>query len=282
MLTPFHQDGGIDWRSYVRYVEWQASKQPSAMFAVCGSSEMKWLTRHERFRLIEETVKHGGETPVIATANLEPDLREHPEEVKHVADLGVAAAVLVPPPQISGDVDRYRDYLINLSEQITCPVFVYEWPQVANHLMDIRLFGELAQRGVIAGIKDTTCTYEGIAAKQQTARDVIVYQANTPYLLNALTLGVGGIMAVTSTTKADLVIALWDAYQNSTDHMVALHRELVYLDALLRLAYPATAKFLVGLQGIEMSTATRWPVRLMPESCKALEVWNQQYLEKQL
>lgn len=274
MLTPFDDAGGIDWKTYARYTEWQCARQPSALFAVCGSSEMKWLTRDERLRLVAETVKVAGPLPVIATANLDPDPARHADEARAIEELGVGAVVLVPPQHVAHDKPRYFEYLSRLSQAVTCPVLVYEWPQVDNYLMDAELFSQLAQQRIIAGIKDTTCTVDGIAAKQRAAGDVFVYQANTPYLIEALDMGVRGIMAVTSAARADLVTAFWDAYQAGDEAMVGLHRELVFLDAILRFAYPATAKYLVGLQGLAMSTYTRWDVQFTTEMQKALEVWH--------
>jgi 4-hydroxy-tetrahydrodipicolinate synthase len=274
MLTPFNDEGGIDWTAYARYTEWQCARQPSALFAVCGSSEMKWLTRDERMRLIAETVKYADTLPVFATANLDPDPAKHADEMRQIEDLGASALVLVPPQHVAHDNARYFEYLSHLSQSVTCPILVYEWPQVDNHLMDAGLFSQLAKQRIINGIKDTTCTMDGIAAKQRNAGDVIVYQANTPYLIEALNVGVRGIMAVTSTARADLVKAFWDAYQASDESMITLHRELVFMDAILRFAYPATAKYLAGLQGLTMSTYTRWDVQLTLEMRKVLDVWH--------
>jgi len=276
MLTPFNNDGGIEWQSYARYTEWQAEKQPSGLFAVCGSSEMKWLTYDERMRLISETVKYADGVPVIATANLDPDIAKHPDEARNAEDAGASAVVLVPPPHVvSGDNDLYFDYLHHMSQQVSCPVLVYEWPQVDNYLMDASVFTRLAEQDIIAGIKDTTCTVEGIHSKQDVARDVIIYQANTAYLSEALDMGVKGIMAITSTAKADLVKAFWEAYHAGDSSATLLHRELVFLDMLLRTAYPATAKYIASLQGLEMSTYTRWDVNLTPETCRSIDVWYQ-------
>ena len=279
MLTPFTESGGIDWPAYARYTEWQAARQPSALFAVCGSSEMMWLTASERAQLVSETIRHAGDLPVIATGNLDPDIGQHADEARRIADLGAAAVVLVPPPQVSADNPRYRDYIASLAAVVPCPVLVYEWPLVDNYLMDAQMFAELAREGVIAGIKDTTCTYEGILAKQRVAGGAIVYQANTPFMLDSLEMGAQGIMAITSAAQPDLVIALWDAYHSGSASTHALHRELVYLDALLRQAYPATAKYLMNLRGVPMSTYTRWPVRLDAEIRKAFDVWQRQYDE---
>lgn len=279
MLTPFTENGGIDWPAYARYTEWQAARQPAGLFPVCGSSEMMWLTASERSQLVAETIRRAGNLPVIATGNLDPDIHQHADEARRIADLGAAAIVLVPPPQVSGDNARYHDYIASLAAALPCPVLVYEWPLVNNYLMDTQVFAELAREGVIAGIKDTTCTYEGILAKQRVAADAIVYQANTPFMLDSLEMGAQGIMAITSTAQPDLVIALWNAYHSGSGSAHAVHRELVYLDALLRLAYPATAKYLMNLRGVPMSTYTRWPVKLDAEIRKAFDIWYRQHHE---
>ncbi len=118
-----------------------------------------------------------------------------------MVDTGISAAVLVPPPQVSHDSERYREYLYTLADDAPCPLLLYEWPQAPHYLMAPELFGELAHKRLIAGLKDTTCTYDGIRAKQAVAAEAVVYQANTPLLLDALAMGVRGIMAVTSTAR---------------------------------------------------------------------------------
>lgn len=274
MLTAFKDDGSIDWEVYDRYVDWQVKQQAAGLFAVCGTSEMKWLTLDERLELARRTVDRAGKLPVLATANLEPDTNRHDDEIRMMVETGVAGIVLVPPPGIARDRLRFRDYLLGRAEAASCPVILYEWPQVDDYLVPPDLFGELVAGGRLLGLKDTTCTREGIAAKQRVAGQATVFQANVAYLLDALELGVGGIMAVASAARCDLVVELWEKFHDGDPGLAALHRELVFLDALLRQGYPATAKFLVGLQGIPMSLETRWPVRSTEEVRKALAVWQ--------
>ena len=99
------------------------------------------------------------------------------------------------------------------------------------------------------GIKDTTCTLEGIQAKIDAAPESIIYQANTPYLLDAVDLGARGTMAITSTAAADISVKFWEAMPDQREDAVAYHRQLVLLDAILRFGYPATAKYLAQLRG---------------------------------
>ena len=55
LVTPFKYNKEIDFDAYSEYVEWQAMQNPSGLFTVCGSSEMKWLNLKERIALIKYT-----------------------------------------------------------------------------------------------------------------------------------------------------------------------------------------------------------------------------------
>lgn len=274
LLTPFQEDGTIDWNAYDAYVDWQLSHRPTGLFGVCGSSEMMWLTPEERVDLARRAVQRAGDTPVMATSNLDPDPDAHGEELARMAETGIAAAVLVPPP-FSDQPERYQEYLFALTEDAPCPVVLYEWPQVPNYFLDPAIFDALTAAGRIAGIKDTTCTMEGIRAKHEVARDAIIYQANTAFMLESLEMGVRGIMAITSAACADRVVQLWEQHQSGDPAARQTHRELVALDALLGKGYPATAKYLAAQQGVPMSTKVRWqPSSPLPAAVKkALSVW---------
>lgn len=275
LLTPFDERGDIDWNTYASYVDWQLSKGPNGLFAVCGTSEMKWLTLPERIRLASEAVARAGSVPVVATANLEGDLRANADEIQRVIDTGVAGIVLVPPSGLGKEPDRLEGYFAELADRASCPVFIYEWPLVDDYLIPPDMYGRLVRDHGIAGIKDTTCTVTGITQKLQAAPEAVVFQANTPFLPEAIAAGVRGIMAVTSAAVPDLVIRYWELASNNTQDEEAAdaHRNLVFLDAIQRIAHPSTAKHLLRMRGFDFPTACRWPVTTTEEVRQALRVW---------
>ena len=81
LVTPFKYNKEIDFDAYSEYVEWQAMQNPSGLFTVCGSSEMKWLNLKERIALIKCTKKFSSKIPVIATGNLEKENKYHKDEI---------------------------------------------------------------------------------------------------------------------------------------------------------------------------------------------------------
>jgi len=48
MLTPFTGDNQIDYAGLARLIDWYLDKGVDALFAVCQSSEMQFLTLDER------------------------------------------------------------------------------------------------------------------------------------------------------------------------------------------------------------------------------------------
>ena len=116
-----------------------------------------------------------------------------------------------------------------------------------------------------------------IGAKIDAAPESIVYQANTPYLLDAFEMGARGTMAITSTAAADILVALWDAVSEQTEDAEVHHQQLVFLDALLRFGHPASAKCLAQLRGLPFELTCRAPCVLQPEGAKAMSVWWEAY-----
>ncbi len=275
LLTPFEGNKSIDWKAYERYLAWQIEMKPDGLFAVCGTSEMKWLTFEERAELARRAVKRAGSLPVVATANLDPELDRHPDELHKLADTGVAGVVLVPPDGLGEDQDRLREYFARIIEDAPCPTLIYEWPAVTPHLVDAHVYGDLVKRHGLAGIKDTTCTMEGIGAKIERTGNAAVFQANAPFMLESIRKGARGIMAIVSAAAADLVIRFYRAASAGSDEAAALHESLVLLDCALGRggAYPATAKHLASLRGVTMGLACRAPANAAPEVLKAIEVW---------
>lgn len=272
LLTPFQADGAIDWACYDRYVEWQLRAAPRGIFAVCGSSEMSYLTLDERLVLARRAVELAGDTPVVATANLAPDRQEHAAEIQRMAETGVSAVVLVPPEGLSPDPAELEEYLAALIESAPCPVLLYEWPARQHYLLSAESYARLVQLGV-KGIKDTTCTIEGILGKINVAGDSTIFQANTPYLLESQRLGAGGVMATTTTAVADLVVACWQLAQAGDPQAPHYHRELIFFNSLMSFGYPTAAKWVVAQRGVPISTYCRGGGPIPPQAHQALSIW---------
>ncbi len=251
MLTPYFEDRSIDYKTYEEYTEWQVSQGVAHLFAVCGSSEMTLLTLEERLKLAELTVKHKGDTTVVATANLEATKEENLEEIKKMEQTGVDGIVLTTKG-LGDDEETLVSYIKELASSTELPVFMYEFPGFQPHLISGKAYGELTKDGLIWGIKDTTCRLDMIKDKIDNKNDSTIIQANMPYLFDSYVAGARGVMATPTSCGGAFFQRFHEAFV-SGDMTLAEQRynEIILLDNAIDSGFMASAKELIRLQGVE-------------------------------
>ncbi|MBO5291049.1 MAG: dihydrodipicolinate synthase family protein [Clostridia bacterium] len=275
MLTPFFEDRSIDYNTYEKYADWQVEQGVDHLFAVCGSSEMKELTLEERLKLAELTVKHKGETTVVATANIEPTKEGNLEEIKKMEQTGVDGLVLTTKG-MGDDDDKLVEYIRELAQSTTLPVFLYEFPGFQPHLMSGKAYGELTKDGLIWGIKDTTCSLELIKDKIANKGDSTIIQANMPYLFDSYVAGARGVMATPTSCGGAFFQRFHEAFL-SGDMALAEQRynEIILLDNAIDSGFCASAKELIRLQGVDtFNWYTRGSHHLSPARLRSIKSFH--------
>lgn len=251
MLTPFFEDRSIDYNTYEEYAEWQVSQGVDHLFAVCGSSEMTQLTLEERLKLAELTVKHKGNTTVVATANIEKTKEENLEEIKKMEQTGVDGIVLTTKGY-GKDEETLIPYIKELASSTTLPVFMYEFPGFQPHLISGEAYGELTKDDLIWGIKDTTCELTMIQDKIDNKHNSTIIQANMPFLFDSYVAGARGVMATPTSCGGAFFQRFHEAFV-SGDMALAEQRynEIILLDNAIDSGFCASAKELIRLQGVK-------------------------------
>ena len=283
LLTPFKEDKSIDYDVYAQYVEWQASRGSHHLFSVCGSAEMTCLSIEERIKCAEIAVKHACGTEIVATANLEKTWQNQVEEVKRMEQTGVDGLVFVTRG-VGDDDDQLVNYLSELAEYTTLPILLYEFPGFNPHCMSGEAYGKLVANGKFKGIKDTTCSLELIKEKIAVQGDSAVLQANIPYLFDAYVAGARGVCATPTSCGANLFRKMYDEFFVEKDIQKAreTYNEIILLDNCIDSGFNASAKYLVQLQGIPMSTVTRAGATLSPARKRSIESFHEYATQKGL
>ena len=273
LLTPFNEDRTIDFAALENYVEWQASKKPQHLFAVCGSAEMNSLNIEERLKIATIAAKKAGDIPVVATANMEPSWLAQVEEVKRMSATGVSGLVFVSKGY-ADDQDRMFTYLSELSTFTTLPIMLYEYPGASPCKMEAQTYGKLVETGRFVAIKDTTCTMPAIEEKIAVQGESSVLQANMPFLFKSYVAGARGVCATPTTCGTHLFVKMWDEFSNGkVEEARKTHEHIILLDNAIDSGFNASAKYLISLQGVPMNWYTRGSHNLSPQRLEALDVW---------
>jgi 4-hydroxy-tetrahydrodipicolinate synthase len=184
MITPFVESGEIDYAGLERLIEWYIAKGSDALFAVCQSSEMQFLSIEERATLGRFVVKQtAGRVPVVVSGHISDDPYSQLEELTAAAGTGADGVVLVTnhlDPKNRGS----KTFLGNLQWLLDrlpteMPLGLYECPAPYRRLLSDDELGYCVDSGRFVLLKDVSCDLA-------TVKRRVALTAGTPFaILNA-------------------------------------------------------------------------------------------------
>ena len=151
-LTPFDQDGNIDYTAIEEIIEFMIGKGIHGMFP-CGSVSLGPLMKpEERKQVLEFIVKVNHErVPIIAQIGA-ADTRTAVDLARHAQSLRVDAVASIPPFYIPTDEEAIYEHFKEIKEAVEIPVYAYNnlW---TGKIISPRLFKRLVDLGY-QGMKD--------------------------------------------------------------------------------------------------------------------------------
>ncbi|MEX1014860.1 MAG: dihydrodipicolinate synthase family protein, partial [Candidatus Paceibacterota bacterium] len=95
MLTPFNQNGSIDYDLLRQLTEFYIDSGSAGLFVNCLSSEMYHLSPEERLSLTRSVVEIAdGQIPVVSTGTFGGDIDTQAEYMKKVCSTCVSAVIV--------------------------------------------------------------------------------------------------------------------------------------------------------------------------------------------
>ncbi|MGM8365801.1 dihydrodipicolinate synthase family protein [Virgibacillus sp. W0181] len=256
MITPFKDDGMIDYNSLENLIEWYIDNGVHGLFAVCQSSEIFHMSLKERIELASfVTEKVAGRIPVIASGNVSFALDDQIEEVKAIADTGVDAVVLLTNKLARSDESdevfkANVETLLSETEGIT--LGFYECPLPYKRLLSPELLQWCASTGRFSFLKDTSCDIKQIEEKLERVKNssLKIFNANAPTLLDSLKLGANGYSGIMCNFHSDLYVHLYENWEKDPEEAINLQSFLGLASTIERQLYPMNSKYFLKLDGI--------------------------------
>jgi 4-hydroxy-tetrahydrodipicolinate synthase len=262
MVTPFTEEGRLDFHALQAQVDWYLDRHVDGLFAVCQSSEMFFLSLAERVALAQAVVKRvGGRVEVIASGHISDDLADQVDEVRRVADTGVDAVVLVTnrfAREGEGD-DVWIAHLERFLAMVpdTIALGFYECPYPYKRVLTPETLSWCVETGRFIFLKDTCCDLRQIQAKLAVSGGIKLYNANAATLLGSLQAGAAGYSGVMGNFHPHLYAWMCRNWQHDAEGAARLQAFLGVSSALEARAYPVCAKYYLQLEGLPLTLFTR-------------------------
>jgi 4-hydroxy-tetrahydrodipicolinate synthase len=249
MLTPFTDEGEIDYPGLERLIEWYLDKGADALFAVAQSSEMQFLTLAERAALGHFVVKQvAGRVPVVVSGHISDDPFSQIEELTAAARTGADGIVLVTnhlDPKATG-TETFRGNLDWLIERLPSdiPLGLYECPAPYRRLLSDEELKLCIDSGRFVLLKDVSCDLATVKRRVASAEGspLAIINANAAIAYDAMLAGAGGFAGVFTNFHPDLYKWLRTSGPLNPELAGEINTFLVVAAVSEVLGYPALAK----------------------------------------
>lgn len=200
IVTPFHEDGSVNYEKFAELTEEQIQKGTDAII-VCGTTgEASTLTHEEHLSLIKfcaETVK--GRVPVIAGTGsncTETAIYLSTEAEKY----GVDGLLTVTPYYNKATQNGLFEHFKMIADSVKLPIILYNVPsRTGCNIQPQTAFRLCTEVPNIVGIKEASGNISQVAKLAALAQGKIdIYSGNDDQIVPILALGGKGVISVLS------------------------------------------------------------------------------------
>jgi len=197
LCTPFNDDFTVDTESLRRHIEFQLDAGVHGVFVLGSSGEVAFVPDAQRRVVIETAVDQvAGRVPVLAGC-IDMTTQRVAEHVKTAEAAGADAVVITAPYYTRTHVAEVDRHFRLLHEQTSLPIFAYDIPVAVHTKLDRNLVLDLAEAGVLAGLKDSSGDEAGfrfvLKGRRERGLDRFSVFTGSELLVDAaLTLGADG------------------------------------------------------------------------------------------
>ena len=265
MITPYTEDGKVDYKTARKYVRWYAESGCNGIFAVCQSSEIFFLDVDERVKLnktVYDEVKQieretGKKMSVVSSGHVSEDLDKQAYELNKVIESGTDAAILITSRlDLNNEGDdvwlRNAEKLLGMLPD-GVGLGLYECPFGYKRLVTPRILEWCKSTGRFYFMKDTCCDIDMIRERLEILRgsDFKLMNANCQTLLASLRAGACGYSGIMANFHPRLYAWLCENYDKEPEK-AELVQSVIGTFGFTECGqpYPLTAKYNMNLCGI--------------------------------
>ena len=282
MLTPFEENGAVDYNGLTKLTELYLRAGAAGLFANCQSSEMFHLTEEERLTVTKHVVDvAAGAVPVVATTTFGGAVGSQADFVKRMYDTGIEAAIIITNMLAAQtETDELFEERVHLLFDQTpgIPFGFYECPEPFKRVLTAAQLQRFVATGRIVYHKDTCLDIEQVRAKLKATESTPgfgLYDAYMVHAVDSLKAGSAGLSCIQGNYYPELVVWLCRNYNNpSAAEQVAMVQQF-FIDRMdvMHTVYPTVAKYFLQKRGLEISTFTRTATGLLDDRVKG-KMWE--------
>ncbi|MBN2618105.1 MAG: 4-hydroxy-tetrahydrodipicolinate synthase [Spirochaetales bacterium] len=231
LITPFNEDGSIDYESYGNLIEDQISRGISGILPAGTTGESPTLSHKENLEIVEFAIKIAkGRVPVIAGTGSN-STSEAIEMTKAAKKMGATASLQVVPYYNKPTQEGIYKHFIAIADECDIPIIVYNIKGRTGVNVETDTLFRLAKHKNIVGVKEASGDLSQMMdVINGRPKDFCVLVGDDNLLLPFMSLGGDGVISVISNIfpeKIETIINL--VKKGDLDKAREIHYEILPL-----------------------------------------------------
>lgn len=197
IVTPFYDDGSIDYPSLKNLIQFHLDKSTDAIIIAGTTGETATLSEEEHMSIIEFAVDEvNGKIPVIAGTGTNNTHKTVELSLKAEA-LGVDGLLLVTPYYNKATQKGLYEHFKFIHDKISVPMILYTVPSRTNLQIDAETVYHLSKLEGIVGLKDASGDLGyTLKVRRLCGPEFAIYSGNDDMIVPVLSLGGVGVISV--------------------------------------------------------------------------------------
>ncbi|MBQ9506210.1 MAG: dihydrodipicolinate synthase family protein [Clostridia bacterium] len=263
MITPYTDNNEIDYNAVLQILQWYTEKGVTAVFAICQSSEIFFLSFEERLELLRFIMRNKpAGMIVVASGNTSADPDTILREAEAFIETGIDGYVFIANRFAAEDEpdEVLAQRMLDMAERLPqIPLGVYECPYPYKRVLTPDVLRLLSSNEKFCFLKDTCCDIGMIEKKLEAVKNgnLKIFNANSATLLPSLKLGCAGFSGVMANFHPELYVKLCSCFAGEPEKARRIQDLIGTLSMAECQCYPVNAKYYLSLEGLTINTFSR-------------------------
>jgi len=272
LVTPFHQDGSIDFEAMRRLVRFHREAGTDIILPCGTTGESPTLTNEEEAEIIRTVRDEAGDSMMVAAGAGTNDTRHAVELARNAEKAGAQAILSVAPYYNKPSQEGFYQHFRHVAESVSVPIIIYNVPgRTASNVSAETILRLAHDFDNVLAVKEASANFEQIMTLiDERPERFSVMTGEDGLMLPFMALGGDGVISVAANQVPKVVKGLIDAMKaGNLDEARAINRKY---RKLFRLNFidsnPVPVKYALSLMGM-VEEVYRLPLVPMSDADKA-------------
>lgn len=197
LITPFHEDGTVNFKKLVELIEWHIAHKTDGILVLGTTGESSTMSHEEDDAVVACAIATANNRiPIIVGAGSNSTQTQLEKALKY-QNMGADGLLLISPYYNKANEEGMVQHFKKVADCVHIPIILYNIPGRTGCSISLKAVERLSQHPMIQGIKEAS---GNMAYATDVARllndDFVMYSGNDDIIVPMMSLGASGVISV--------------------------------------------------------------------------------------